>query len=92
MVTEETVRSALERVVYPSFGLSIITLEMVRAVRVSQAIIEVDMVMNCPGCPAGEATLAEAQRTLQSLLSHNEGVVKIQLLSEAWTPPWETFF
>ena len=32
MVTEETVRSALESVVYPSFGLSILTLEMVRDV------------------------------------------------------------
>jgi metal-sulfur cluster biosynthetic enzyme len=91
MVTEETVRSALESVVYPSFGLSIVTLEMVRDVRVSQAGIEVDMVMNCPGCPAGEATLAEVQRTIHSLLPSGSGVVRIQLLSLAWTPPWEAF-
>lgn len=92
MVTEEAVRAALENVVYPSFGLSIMTLKMVRDVRVSQAGIEVDMVMNCPGCPAGEATLAEVQRTLRSLLSPDDGVVKIQLLSQVWSPPWETFF
>ena len=91
MVSEETVRSALERVVYPSFGLSVMTLGMVQDVRVSQAGIEVDMVMNCPGCPAGEATLAEVQRTLQSLLAPDDGVVRIQLLPQAWTPPWETF-
>jgi len=91
MVSEETVRSALERVVYPSFGLSVMTLGMVQDVRVSQAGIEVDMVMNCPGCPAGEATLAEVQRTLQSLLAPDNGVARIQLLLQAWTPPWETF-
>jgi len=90
MVSEDNVRSALERVVYPSFGLSVMTLGMVQDVRVSQAGIEVDMVMNCPGCPAGEATLAEVQRILQSLLAPNNGVVRIQLLPQAWTPPWET--
>lgn len=96
MITEEDVRSALEGVIYPSFGLSVVALEMVRTIRISPAGIEVDMVMNCPGCPAGEATLAEVQRTLQSLLSHsllshNEGSVRIQLLSQTWTPPWEAF-
>jgi ATP-binding protein involved in chromosome partitioning len=92
MVTEDNVRSALERVVYPSFGLSVMTLGMVRDVRVKRDTIEVDMVMNCPGCPAGEATLTEVQRTLRSLLSPDDGVIKIQLLSQAWTPPWEASF
>ncbi len=92
MVTEEDVRSALEGVIYPSFGLSVVALQMVRDLRISQAGVEVDLVVNCPGCPAGEATLAKVRRTLQSLQSHDGGEVRIQLLSEVWTPPWEAFF
>lgn len=55
MVSEADVRSTLDRVVHPSFGLSLIALNMVRAVRVSADLIEVDLVMRgaCPGCPTG---------------------------------------
>jgi metal-sulfur cluster biosynthetic enzyme len=91
MVTEEMIRAALEGVIYPTFGMSVMTLEMVRNIRVSPARIEVDMVMNCPGCPAGAATLAAVRRTLQSLIASNGGEVRVQLLAQAWRPPWEAF-
>ena len=86
MVTEIDVRAALDEVIHPSFGMSIVALDMVRAVRVSEALIEVDLVMNCPGCPAGEVTLAQARQNLTAL---NGGDVRLNLLPQVWTPPWE---
>jgi metal-sulfur cluster biosynthetic enzyme len=86
MVTEADVRTALDEVIHPSFGMSLIALDMVRAVRVSEGKIEVDLVMNCPGCPAGEVTLAQAR---QNLISLNGGTVRLNLLPQVWTPPWE---
>jgi metal-sulfur cluster biosynthetic enzyme len=86
MVTEADVRAALDRVVHPTFGLSLIALDMVRAVRMSADRIEVDLVMNCPGCPAGEVALAQARQNLAAL---QDDTVQLNLLPEVWTPPWE---
>ena len=88
MVTEADVRAALDRVTHPTFGVSLIALNMVRAVRVSADRIEVDLVMRgaCPGCPAGEVALAQARQDLTAL---NGGEVRLNLLPQMWTPPWE---
>lgn len=88
MVTEADVRAVLDQVTHPIFGLSLIALNMVRTVRVSAGRIEVDLVMRgaCPGCPAGEVTLAQARRALTAL---NGGDVRLNLLPQVWTPPWE---
>ena len=86
MVTAADVRTALDRVIHPTFGLSLIALNMVQAVRVSADRIEVDLVMNCPGCPAGEVALALARQHLAALKG---GEVRLNLLPQMWTPPWE---
>lgn len=86
MVTEAEVRAALDEVIHPSFGLSLMALDMVHAVRVSGNLIEVDLVMNCPGCPAGEVALARARRSLARLNGHT---VKLNLLPQVWIPPWK---
>jgi len=87
MVTEADVRAALDKVIHPSFGMSLVALEMVRGVRVSASGIEVDLVMNCPGCPAGETALAMASRVLRAL--NGGGTIRLMLLPQVWTPPWE---
>ncbi len=86
MITEVDVRAALDRVIHPTFGMSLIALNMVRAVRMSADRIEVDLVMNCPGCPAGELTLVQVR---QNLVALNSGDVRLNLLPQIWTPPWE---
>jgi metal-sulfur cluster biosynthetic enzyme len=86
MLTEAEIRAALNQVIHPSFGMSLIALNMVRAVRVSDSAIEVDLVMNCPGCPAGEVTLALARQRIEALCV---GAVRLNLLPQYWTPPWE---
>ena len=86
IITEDDVRTVLDEVIHPSFGLSLVALNMVAAVRVAGDEIEVDLVMNCPGCPAGEVTLAQARKSLTAL---NGGAVKLNLLPQVWVPPWE---
>lgn len=89
MPTEAEIQAALKTIIHPTYGMSLSALQMVRAVRLAPARIEVDMVMNCPGCPAGEATLAQARHALQALFPAGGGQVSIQLLPEVWRPPWE---
>ena len=86
MVTEADVRAGLDEVIHPSFGMSLIALGMVRAVRVTAEVIEVDLVMNCPGCPAGGVALAQACHSIARL---NGYTVKLNLLPQVWIPPWE---
>ena len=86
MPTEVEIRAALDEVIHPSFGMSLIALNMVRAVRVSDDAIEVDLVMNCPGCPASEVALASAQQALQVL---DPRAVRLTILPQVWVPPWE---
>ena len=83
---EAKVRAALDEVIHPSFGISLVALDMVRAVRVSGALVEVDLVMNCPGCPAGEVALALARQKIETLCM---GAVRLNLLPQYWTPPWK---
>ena len=83
--TEAEVRAALDEVIHPSFGMSLIALGMVRAVRVTDEVIEVDLVMNCSGCPAGEVVLAHARH---SLAAFQVDAVQLNLLPEVWIPPW----
>jgi metal-sulfur cluster biosynthetic enzyme len=78
---------ALGEVIHPSFNMRLLALGMVRAVRVISDGIEVDLVMNCPGCPGAEAALALARQTLLALNGVN--TVRLTLLPEVWTPPWE---
>lgn len=85
MLTEADIRSVLDSVIHPSFGMSLTALGMVRAVRVSAERIEVDLVMNCPGCPAAEAALVAARRALEAVGGRT---IHLCLLPEVWRPPW----
>jgi metal-sulfur cluster biosynthetic enzyme len=86
MPTEVEIRAALDEVIHPSFGMSLIALNMVRAVRVSDDAVEVDLAMNCPGCPAGEVVLVSARQALQAF---DLRAVRLTILPQVWVPPWE---
>lgn len=85
MITEAEARAALDGVIHLSFGMSLVALQMVRGIRVNDSGIEVDLVMNCPGCPAAEAALAMARQRLQALAG--DVSIRFRLLPQVWVPP-----
>jgi metal-sulfur cluster biosynthetic enzyme len=90
MPTEADIQAALKTVIHPTYGMSLVTLQMVRAIRLFPEHIEVDLVMNCPGCPAGQAVLARIRQTLELLCSSDGVQVVICLLPQVWKPPWQS--
>jgi metal-sulfur cluster biosynthetic enzyme len=90
MPTEAEIQAALKTVIHPTYGMSLVTLQMVKGIRLSPGRIEVDLVMNCPGCPAGQAVLARAQQVLQAFFAPGDGRVTIRLLPQVWHPPWQS--
>ncbi|GAB4573397.1 MAG: hypothetical protein Kow0077_15670 [Anaerolineae bacterium] len=87
MVTETEVRAVIQSVIHPSFGMSLSALGMIRAVRVDPAGIEIELVMNCAGCPGPQMALDSLRHAIRTL--DGEIPIKITLLPEVWHPPWE---
>ena len=88
MIQEIDVLSALDKVIHPTFGMSLVSLQMIRSIEINERGIQVEMVMNCPGCAAGRVALAHAHRKLAYLLTENQEVT-IVLLPEPWQAQWE---
>ncbi|MBL8056915.1 MAG: DUF59 domain-containing protein [Anaerolineales bacterium] len=86
-ITAAAIRNTLGTVIHPSFGMSLVALDMVRAIRVEAGQVEVDLAMNCAGCPGAEAALAQAKARVQALAEGR--TVRLNLLPVVWTPPWE---
>jgi metal-sulfur cluster biosynthetic enzyme len=91
VVSSDDVRAVLSTVIHPTFGLSLVTLQMIKAVQVNRNEITVELVMDCPGCPAAEAALAQVSQKLQAL-HPAPGRVTVSLALEKWSPPWEAYW
>jgi metal-sulfur cluster biosynthetic enzyme len=87
MLSEADVRAVLAEVIHPTFGMNLLALGMVRSIRISPSGVELDLVMNCSGCPAGEAVLARIREKLSKRVG--AGSIKLVLLPEVWVPPCE---
>lgn len=90
MPTEADIKAALKTIIHPTYGMSLVALQMVRAIRLFPGRIEVDLVMNCPGCPAGQAVLAKTHQAINLLRASDEVQVVVCLLAEVWEPPWQS--
>lgn len=89
MLTEDLVRSALKNVVDPEIGLDIINLGLVYNIDVQDAgkIVQVDMTLTTPACPAGPQILEQARREVIALKDVYQDLddVRINLV---WSPFW----
>ncbi len=88
MTNEKEVMTALDTVIHPSYGMSLVALQMIRSVAVNDQGVQVEMVMNCPGCAAGKVTMGHAHRVLRPLLGSKQEEVTIVLRPEVWQAPW----
>lgn len=90
MLSEEMVRAALQNVVDPEIGLDIVNLGLVYRIDVLDdgKVVDVDMTLTTPNCPAGPAILSQARNEIMSLGQVYKDLedVKINLV---WTPFWK---
>lgn len=89
MLTEDMVSAALKNVIDPEIGLDIINLGLVYRIDVLESgrVVDIDMTLTTPNCPAGPQILGQAQAevlALQQVYSTLEDV-NINLV---WTPFW----
>lgn len=86
-MTLAKIREALRGVVHPSYGMDVVALNMVRDLRLNDGTVEVRLVIPCPGCPASQVTLAQIERAVRQV--NGDRRLRITLLAERWTPPWD---
>jgi len=89
MVTEEDVRTALKSVIDPEIGLDIVNLGMIYRVEVSEEgkVIDVDMTLTTPACPAGPFIIEQVRNQVLSLRETHSEIQDVQI-HMVWTPFW----
>ncbi len=86
MITQEKVLDALRTVYDPEFTMDIVTLNMVKDVRVEGARIELDLVLTTPFCPLAPLIKLKIERAIKEALPEVAEVTS-NILQEKWDPP-----
>jgi metal-sulfur cluster biosynthetic enzyme len=80
---EMAVRSALETVMDPEIGLSVIDLGLIREVVVGPEKTEVKMMLTTPFCPYAPQMIADVKAATQSVVPQE---CDVEILADAWSP------
>ena len=80
---EMAIRSALETVMDPEIGLSVIDLGLIRTVSVEPGRTHVEMLLTTPFCPYAPQMLADVKAAALSVV---EQETQVDLLPDAWNP------
>jgi metal-sulfur cluster biosynthetic enzyme len=90
MLNEDMVRAALTNVIDPEIGLDIVNLGLIYRVDVLDdgKVVDIDMTLTTPNCPAGPHIMAQARQEVMNLSDVYQSLedVKINLV---WTPFWK---
>jgi metal-sulfur cluster biosynthetic enzyme len=84
MLTEEEVIRAIEPVVDPEIGISIVGLGLVYGATINDGDVKVEMTLTSPWCPAGPMLISQVQQAVAALPDVNNVDVEI-----VWSPPWD---
>ncbi len=79
---EAKLREALRQVVDPEMGLDVVTLGLIREIRVDDGV-EIGMVFTTPFCPYGPVLLQQVKDMSRTV---TETDVEVKLLDEQWSP------
>ena len=83
---QEKVLNALQTVLDPEIGLSVIDLDLIREVLVEAEEVEIRMVLTTPFCPYGPQLINQIQTAAEQA---SEMPVKVTVLPDRWeAPPW----
>ena len=86
MPDKETVLKALEQVMDPELGASVVTLGMIRDIVIAGQTVEIKMVLTAPFCPLAGVITEDVRQTVAALPGVQEA--KVTLLDEPWDPAW----
>jgi len=81
---QEAILNALQAVLDPEIGLSVIDLDLIREVLFTPEEAEVRMVLTTPFCPYGPMLINQIQSVSEQAA---EMPVKVTVLPDAWQPP-----
>jgi metal-sulfur cluster biosynthetic enzyme len=89
MLTEDMVRAALANVIDPEIGLDIVNLGLIYRVDVLDAgkIVDIDMTLTTPNCPAGPQILSQAHDEVLALQEVYQQLEDVHI-NLVWTPFW----
>jgi len=80
---ELAIRSALETVMDPEIGLSVIDLGLIRTVSVSSTRTFIEMLLTTPFCPYAPQMVADVKAAAMSVV---EQETEVEILPDAWNP------
>ncbi len=81
---QEAILNALQSVLDPEIGLSVIDLDLIREVAFTPDEAEVRMVLTTPFCPYGPMLINQIQSVSEQAA---EMPVKVTVLPDRWEPP-----
>jgi metal-sulfur cluster biosynthetic enzyme len=88
MITEEQVREVLKNVLDPEIGISVIDLNMIKTVAITDKEIQIEMVLTMPGCPMAAYMMENVKAEVETIAEGRS--VNVRKLDEKWIPPWES--
>ena len=80
---EMAVRSALETVMDPEIGLSVIDLGLIREVHVSEGRTLVRMMLTTPFCPYAPQMVADVKQAARGVIDQE---CEVEVMPDAWSP------
>ena len=83
MVTEKEVMSALNEVMDPELGISLVDLGLIYGVEVNGEKVNVKMTFTTPACPMVHYIVSSVEEAVKKV--KGVGEVEVQLV---WDPPW----
>jgi metal-sulfur cluster biosynthetic enzyme len=81
--TPDQVKLALRKVKDPELNLNIVDLGLIYDIIVEGDVVQIDMTLTSPGCPAGPQIMTDVERAVKGM----SGVRDVQL-NLVWTPFW----
>ncbi|MGI9554012.1 MAG: metal-sulfur cluster assembly factor [Thermodesulfobacteriota bacterium] len=83
-ITEEKVYEVLGDIYDPEIPIDIVNLGLVYGVQIENDVVNIDMTMTSPGCPAATQIVTEAKLLLEDLPEISAANIEI-----VWDPPWD---
>ena len=86
MLSKETILDALQTVMDPEMGMSVVDLGMIREVHIKGQAVEIQMVLTAPFCPLADFLTEQVRQAAAAVRGVKEA--KVTLLDQPWDPAW----